>query len=527
MENHLKNHLPVTSPGDQSALELIRGEGIAFAPGRFHKGKPVAVIDIGSNSVRLVVYEALSRSPTPIFNEKALCGLGREIATTGRLAADAVDKALASLRRFRALCDMMDVGDLHVLATAAARDASNGDAFISEAQRICRVPVDILSGQREAKLAAYGVVSSIHMPDGIVGDMGGGSVELVEIQGQVVGEGITLPLGGLILQQASGGSMKKAEKVVEKSLGKAIMLAGCRGRTFYAVGGTWRSMARLNMARLDYPLNVMHGYTMTAEEALDLCRLILRPVSNAPPLPSVSDQRQPLIGYGALLLEKIIQIARPKQVVCSALGVREGLLYSLLNDEQRAADPLISAAVELCVLRSRSPKHAEDLILWTEQLFRTIGLAETSQERRLRIAACLLADIGWRAHPDYRGEQSLNIIAHAAVIGADHADRLFLALSVYFRHAGLSEEGLSPRLRALIDPRMLDRAKILGAAMRVAYLLSAAMPGVLPQIGFASHERRLSLVFPRELEQLIGERVGNRLKQLGKILALETDMKTL
>ncbi len=487
----------------------------------------MAVIDIGSNSVRLVVYEALSRSPTPIFNEKALCGLGREIATTGRLADDAVEKALASLRRFRALCDMMDVGDLHVLATAAARDANNGDAFISEAQSICRVPVDILSGQREAKMAAFGVVSSIYDPDGLVGDMGGGSVEFVEIKGRDVGEGITLPLGGLMLQQASGNSLKKAEKLVSKSLSQADLLTRGKGRTFYAVGGTWRSMARLNMARIDYPLNVMHGYTMTAEEALELCRLILRPPSNALPLPSVSDQRQPLIGYGAVLLEKIIQKAKPKQVVCSALGVREGLLYSLLSDAQRKIDPLIAAAVELCVLRSRSPEHAEDLISWTEQLFKTIGLVETHQERRLRVAACLLADIGWRAHPDYRGEQSLNIIAHAAVIGADHADRVFLALSVYFRHAGLSEEGLSPRLRSLIDPKMMDRAKIIGAAMRVAYLLSAAMPGVLPSIGFASSERKLSLIFPRNFEQLIGERVGNRLKQLGKILLLETEMKTL
>lgn len=185
-----------------------------IAQGRLDYGPPVAVIDIGSNSVRLVAYEGLTRSPTPIFNEKVLAGLGREVQTTGLLAADAVEKALAALRRFRALCDRMEVAQLWAIATAACRDAKNGKAFVAEAESICGTKIDILSGKREAELAALGVVSGFHKPDGIVGDLGGGSLELTEVQGHRVKTGLTLPLGGLALQDISSKSIKKAEKIV-------------------------------------------------------------------------------------------------------------------------------------------------------------------------------------------------------------------------------------------------------------------------------------------------------------------------
>src|SRR2546430_16080797 len=179
-----------------------------IAQGRLDHGPPIAVIDIGSNSVRLVVYEGLTRSPTPIFNEKVLCGLGREVQTTGLLAADAVDKALAALRRFRALCERMEVAQLWAIATAACREAKNGKTFVTEAEAICGTKIDILSGKREAELSALGVISGFHKPDGIVGDLGGGSLELTEVQGQRIRAGLTLPLCGLALQEVSSESIK-------------------------------------------------------------------------------------------------------------------------------------------------------------------------------------------------------------------------------------------------------------------------------------------------------------------------------
>src|SRR5712691_5128113 len=306
------------------------------AQGRLDYGPPVAVIDIGSNSVRLVAYEGLTRSPTPIFNEKVLAGLGREVQSTGLLAADAVEKALAALRRFRALCDRIEVAKLHVIATAACRDARNGKAFIVAAERLCRARIDVISGKREAELSALGVVSGFHRPDGIVGDLGGGSLELTDIHWHRVNTGITLPLGGLALQDISSKSIKKAERVVKKALDGARLLEAGVGRTFYAIGGTWRALARLHMWQKGYPLHVMHGYVIPAREAYDFSSLVHRvSPETLSQIEVVTDARRPLLAYAALVLEHLVEIAKPKDVIISALGVREGLLYSMLEAKER------------------------------------------------------------------------------------------------------------------------------------------------------------------------------------------------
>lgn len=523
MENPSKTPRPAVS-SDASGLRRAAASG---APGRLDYGPTIAVVDIGSNSVRLVVYEGLSRSPTPIFNEKTLCGLGREVQSTGLLAADAVLKALTALKRFRALCEVLQVARLWVLATAACRDASNGPAFIAEAERICGAKVDVLSGRREAELSALGIVSGIHHPDGIVDDLGGGSLELVDVHGRRCKRGVTLPLGGLALQDASAKSIKKAERIVRTALKNVESLQAGAGRTFYAVGGTWRALARLHMWQMGYPLHVVHGYAVAAKETFEFSRLVHRVnIEMLSRIEVVSDARRPLLAYGALVLEHVVRMAKPAQVVFSALGVREGLLYALLDLDEQRRDPLFAAARELNVLRSRSPEHGEELMAWTDGFMASSGLDETAEEQRLRRAACLLADIGWRAHPDYRGEQSLNIIAHANFVGIDHPGRAFLAMSVFFRHVGLIDDELSPRLRELASSRMIDRARVLGAAMRVAYLVSAAMPGVLPRTPLKVERGRLVLRFPGPLAALAGDRLFNRLRQLARLIGREPAMLT-
>jgi exopolyphosphatase/guanosine-5'-triphosphate,3'-diphosphate pyrophosphatase len=477
--------------------------------------------------VRLVVYEGLTRNPTPIFNEKTLCGLGREVQSTGFLASDAVSKALTSLRHFRALCDVMQVSRYWVIATAACREARNGPAFIAEAQRICGTRIEVLSGKREAHLSALGVVSGIHRPDGIVGDLGGGSLELVDVRGARTRSGVTLPLGGLALQDASSKSMKKAEKIVKSTLADVPGLRQARGRTFYAVGGTWRALARLHMWQVGYPLHVTHGYAIPARETFEFSRLVHRVNTEMlSRIEVVSDARRPLLAYGALVLEHLVRVGRPKEIVFSALGVREGLLHSLLSAQEQARDPLFVAAQELNLLRSRAPAHGDELIEWTDRFMASSGLDETAEEKRLRRAACLLADIGWRAHPDYRGEQSLNIIAHAGFVGIDHPGRAFTALAVFFRHVGLVDDELSPRLRELASSRMIDRARVLGAALRVAYLVSASMPGILPRTPMRVERGRLTLRFPAPLSALAGERVFSRLRQLARLVGREPVMLT-
>jgi len=347
------------------------------------------------------------------------------------------------------------------------------------------------------------------------------------VHGTRVKAGVTLPLGGLALQDISAKSVKKAEKIVRQALDDVPTLAAGEGRTFYAVGGTWRALARLHMWQTGYPLHVMHGYRISAREALEFSRLAHRiDPDMLSRIEVVNDARRPLLAYAALVLEHVVRLARPRHVVFSALGVREGLLYSLLDPQERARDALLAAAQDLNLLRSRSPANGEELIQWTDRFMATSGLDETADERRYRHAACLLADIGWRAHPDYRGEQSLNIIAHAAFVGIDHPGRAYLALAVFFRHVGLIDDELSPRLRELVSPRMLDRARVLGAALRVGYLVSAAMPGILPRTPMVVERGRLVLRLKDDLAALAGERLFNRLRQLARLVGREPVMTT-
>jgi len=463
----------------------------------------------------------MARSLISVFNEKTLCGLGREVQSTGLLAPDAVDKALTSLKRFHALCRIQRVGRVYAIATAACRDASNGPDFIARAERICGAKIEILSGPREAHLSALGVVSGIHKPDGIVGDLGGGSLELIDVRGHQVRGGVTLPLGSLALQDLSHKSLKRAERIVKTELAEVPRLAAGRSRTFYAVGGTWRALARIHIIQSGYPLKVMHGYSIPAAEALDFVQRLRRLVAAnmLADIESVAEARRPLLAYAALVLEYIIRSARPKTITFSTFGVREGLLFSKLPDGERNKDGLICAAQSLNELLSRSARHAHELIEWTDRLVRVVHLRETEEDRRLRHAACLLSDIGWRAHPDHRGEQTLEIITNGNFGSVSHPGRAFVALSVFFRYAGLSEENQPPPvIQEQVPHAMLERAKVLGAAFRVAHLISAARPGVLPATHFRSQGRKLMLVFEHQMVDLVADRVGSRFKQLARLV---------
>ena len=490
-----------------------------ISQGRLPGRRPLSVIDIGSNSIRLVIYEGVARSPTMLFNEKMLAGLGRGIALTGKLEAGAVSRALDEFRRFRALSEQAGAERLWVIATAAAREAKNGPEFIAAAEKVLGEEIHVLSGAEEAAYSALGIMSGFHRPDGVVGDMGGGSLEFVEVKGGAHGAGVTTPLGGLRLEDVSGGSLGEARKIARREIAKVACLKQGHGRTFYAVGGTWRNLARLHMEATNYPLAVMHHYEMDIDATAGFLRQVAKGgFDKIKGLERVSKSRRGLLPYGAIVLEEIIAAMQPRRVVISAQGVREGYLYSLLSKEQQQVDALISASEELTVLRSRSVAHAHELVAWTEETFRVLGIDETADEARLRHSACLLADIGWRAHPEYRGAQSLNIISHASFISIDHPGRAYIALAAMWRHEGLWEDGASPEIMKLATPRLLERARLLAAVLRVVYLLSASMPGLIPRLKWRQRPGGgLDLVVPKSHAGLLGERPDGRMAQLSRI----------
>lgn len=477
------------------------------------KYRPVAVVDIGSNSVRLVVYDGLRRSPAPIFNEKILCGLGKGIAVTSKLDESGVVRALAALKRFRALAKQIGCHAVYAVATAAAREADNGAVFIDQAEDALGASIQVLTGKEEARYAALGVLAGIPEADGIVGDLGGGSLELIDVRGGKLFDGVTLPVGPLRLIDASGDNVTRARKLVDEFFEKTPILEKLKGRTFYAVGGTWRNVARVHLTHAHYPLHVLHQYTMSRQQAQSISSFVSGLSSGAlKDIRDVSKSRGNTLPFGSMVLERLIEFGKPKDVVCSVYGVREGFLFAKLPRKKARSDALLASCWDYARRYARSPQHELELCDWTDALFGKGAIAETPEEQRLRYAACLLADIGWRAHPDYRADRSVSMISQAAFVGIDHPGRVFLALTMFYRYEGeIMQDDLT---RLLTEPEM-QRAHLLSSIFRLAYIISAAMPGMLPKISLTlDGSRILVLTLPSKLQDLMGERVEKRLASL-------------
>ena len=491
------------------------------AQGRLLEREPIAVIDIGSNSVRQVIYEGFTRAPSVLFNEKILCGLGRGLALRGRMDEQAVKSALSAIVRFRAIAKQSGVTDTHILATAAVREAENGPAFIAKVEEISGGKVVLLSGKEEAMFAGWGIRSGFYKPDGIVGDLGGGSLELINVCPEGApqkNKGVTMPLGGLRLSEQAGGDLDKAREIARKHFSKISDRADLKGQVFYAVGGTWRSLAKLHMAHTEYPLFVLHDYTVKAETIIEFCELLIEEdPQNMAGMENVSKNRRALLPIGAIVLMEALKFTGAETVSISSLGVREGYLYALLDAKEQKKDPLLEACRELAVLRARSPRHAEELANWTKDAFAAIGIVETENEARYRVASCYLADIAWRAHSDYQAKQSLGIIANAGFIGISHAGRAFLAISNYCRYSGLNTKFAMPDIAMLADRRTILHARILAAINRLLYLYSASNAGIIPQLELKrAKDGTLRFILPENLSDLAGERPNKRLAQLAR-----------
>jgi exopolyphosphatase/guanosine-5'-triphosphate,3'-diphosphate pyrophosphatase len=488
------------------------------AQGRIKGAQPVAVLDIGSNSVRLVVYERHARALTPLYNEKSACALGRGVGQTGRLADANVAQALNAIKRFALVARMMRVGKVYVLATSAVRDAANREEFVGAVEALMESPVQVLSGEEEAHYAALGAVAG--MPDfaGTVGDLGGGSLELSTISNRTDTDGQSHQLGVIRLQDDSNGSPTRAAAIVRERLEKSSLSKKGKGSSFVAIGGTWRSLAKLHQIISDYPLHMVQHYVVPADEMIAFCNEIISASSlkGYNGAEHVSSSRRELVPFGAAVMLEVLKAGHFADVVFSALGVREGFLYGKLEPDEQAIDPLIQGSEELSVLRSRSPAHATDLIEFTGQFLEVAGMAETPQERRLRIVACLLADIGWRSHPDYRGPQSVDAVAYGSLSGVDHPGRAFLAQVIAIRYDGLKGKAAAP-LAHLMTDEMGPRARLIGALFRVAYPMTAAMPGILPRIRFEVEDKTLTLILPPDLEFLDGEHLRGRLDHFGGV----------
>lgn len=471
-----------------------------------------AIIDIGSNSVRLVVYGEPKRAPATVFNEKVTAGLGGSLERGGVLDPKAVAIALRGLDRFQALTKAMGVTTVRTVATAAVRDASDGPAFI-EAVAARGIDIELISGEQEARAAGQGVISAIPDADGIVGDLGGGSLELVRVKGGKALEQISLPLGVLRLPAIRAKSRRALESAVRKMLAKAGWRTVERDLPFYLVGGSWRALARLHMHLTDYPLPVLHNYSMPPQAAVRLVRAVSRIDRKAlKAIEALSSTRIPALGDAAALLATLTRQLGSSALIVSAFGLREGLLYAQLTPEECAEDPLIAATRAAGARQGRFDEHGDVLARWIAPLFGT----DTADDARLRHAACLLGDVAWAASPEFRAERGLDVALHGNWVGINARGRAMVgqALSASFGGGIMAV----PVVTQLASPEDLARASIWGLAMRLGQRLSGGVASPLATSSLVLDDRVLTVTLPPEQKSLYGEAVERRHRQLAALM---------
>jgi exopolyphosphatase/guanosine-5'-triphosphate,3'-diphosphate pyrophosphatase len=496
-------------------------------PARRRRDRPrrFGVVDLGSNSVRLVVFEGVSRNPLTIFNEKAVLGLGRGLQQTGRLNEAAIGPAITVLARYAAVAAAMDAEPVEILATAAARDADNGPDFIAAIRaRLPDIPVHVLSGAEEGALSADGVLLGFPGADGVLGDLGGGSLELVELDRGQAGQAASLPLGAIRLADRAGGEVAKARAIAEGDLARVPWLKHGEGRDLYLVGGAWRALARIHIAQTSYPLSIVHHYVITREEARDLAGVVTqanrKTLEKMPGAPARRLQDMP---FAAIVLRRLLRATGARRVVFSANGLREGWYARLLPPAIRQEDPLLAAGRDLAARFGRDSDLAPALFAWTDPLFE----AETPDAALLREAACWIADIGSHDHPDYRGEHAFFRVLRQPGVGVDHHQRAFLALVVALRYEAGTDAAFLATARALLDNAAVKRAEVLGAALRLAFTLSGGTPALLrgTELRRVGGELRLGL---REGSGVFaGESVQRRLDALALAAGLPATVEVI
>lgn len=437
---------------------------------------PYAIVDIGSNSVRMVVYDQLGRAPLPRYTERSLCRLGDGLAQTGAISAEGFRRTVEAVRRFRAIADAMRVSRIDVTATEAIRRATNGPELSAAITAASGLEVRILTGAEEAKFSTLGVISGFFRPVGLVGDMGGGSLEVCEALDDHAGDRWTsMPLGALpveaLLESGLAEAKAKVDAILKESLPPALAKP-----VFYPVGGSWRSLAAVHMAMVKAPVQVVHGYQIDAKTVRDFAKYILKltPAKLAA-LPGVPERRARTMPAAALTLDRLLKRLQPEKVIFSALGLREGWIYSQLPREERYLDPLVEGARLIGLPLARVADFAPALVPWTEGLFP----GETPSDTRLRVAVCALSDLCWRDHPDLRAEDSFRRLLQFPFIGVTHAERVFIAAAIHARYLGRADAPwLSPSIN-LLSPAIRKRAQILGRAILLGYRLSGGVPEVL------------------------------------------------
>ena len=477
-----------------------------FAPER-------AVIDIGSNTVRLVVYSGPPRAPVVWLNEKVTAKLGRDLAETGKIPEKAFDLAHRGLARFAAILEDIGIREVHCVATAAVRDAENGQDVVKAAKKL-GLDVEVLSGEEEAITSAYGVIGAFPGAEGVVADLGGGSLELVAISNGEASEGVSLPLGTLRLPALREKGEEKFQKAIEKEL-KAAGWATSHPGPLYMVGGTWRAMANYAMHRDDYPLTDPHAFHLTTREADRIAKQLATSDPDAlRKISGISSSRAAGLPDAAAMLRPVLEKLAPDGLVFSSWGLREGLLYRQLSEAARGQDPLLAAVAQFTEPRGSSLTNATRIVAWTAAVAGNGG----NGNERLRLAATLMAMAAARLEPNMRLDHCFDWAMHKRWLGLDHRGRAMLGAAL---RAACGKPEPTNELRRLASEDDLRDAAGWGLAIRLCRRLGSGSRLSLLTSRLRVEDNTLVLWIDKERAQLASDGVAGDLRNLANWLDLE------
>ncbi|WP_370230470.1 Ppx/GppA family phosphatase [Cognatishimia sp.] len=478
------------------------------------KLKRVGVVDVGSNSVRLVVFDGAARSPAYFYNEKIMCALGAGLSETGKLNPEGRARALSAIARFQELAKQICNGPLTAVATAAVREASDGPDFCAQVLKETGLEIHVVDGKEEARLSAQGVLLGWPGAYGLICDIGGSSMELAEINDGEVGERVSSKLGPLKLKDIDGGAAGR-KAYIQKTLDKLYRKMGDQQNRLFLVGGSWRAIARIDMERRSYPLLVLHEYRMTAEDVAATAAYIAEHDPEELRLRcGVSAQRMGLVPYAIEVLQGLLERFDPYDIAISSYGIREGMLYEQMPPELRRRDPLIEACRHAESKDARLPGFGRTLYDFVKPLFK----GDNKDRRRLVKAACLLHDVSWRAHPDYRAETCFDNATRANLGGLKHSERVFLGLALLHRYRNKREDTRFSDLFDLLNSDDIRQAEILGKAMRFGAMLWMQAGADLGHLQYSEDTNELSLKMPDSTRALYGEVAEARLQSLASAL---------
>lgn len=470
------------------------------------------VIDIGSNSVRLVVFEGANRSPAYFYNEKVLCGLGLDLAQTGMLHPEGKERAILAIKRFIKITRRMRISGLRAVATEAVRAAQDGVDFCKQVQEDIGLNIEIISGQEEARLSAKGILLGSPNASGLMCDIGGASMELAELKNGQILRAETSKLGPMNVMGLRDDPKKMLEQV-EAGVSNLVAQFGAKPNLLYLVGGSWRAMAQIHMSRTQYPLRVVHEYALETSEFLPTLDFIASADIDAlKEVSTTAERRLNLLATAAVILKSLLEKIQPQTLSFSSYGLREGMLFDNMIPEVRKLDPLIEAARADESAQARFPGFGDMLFEWMVPLFPDLE----AEKLRLIQAACLLHDVQWRSHPDYRGDVCFDSATHSNLGGIDHAGRVFLAWTLMHRYKVNRISNSYAEVRELITDVDFELAKTVGKAIRLGAMISSADTGHMGQM--RTDDGMLHLDLPIASKELFGEVVQKRLEGLASAM---------